>query len=620
MRIQPVWSRRAACLAGGLIAASFVPDARAFPLIDPTNMDSIPSDAPSGVDLPDTDVQGLRNQIALTRGGGPAHDVTGWTFIPRLSMQEEFTDNALAAESPRRFDAVTLVAPGIAVNADTYRIQLHLDYQPILSMYAAEGPLNSLTQQLSALATITVVPDLAYVAVRAVSGVQSALGGLLGTGIATSGGSGGIGGGTGSDANSASATSLVQALNGQGGEPLNRLNEVQTSSFGISPYLLHKFGDIGTAKVGVSLNETTSETISGFASSPFPTIGGANSQHLQSTEELARFSTGERFGKFQDIVSADLWQSTTNTNASQGVLGSTALTSERETFDNQVSYALTREVTLLASIGEQRINYSQAATTGLPRIDGLTWSAGVTIIPSPNSFFTIRYGHQNGFTTVTGDARLALSGRTVLTLDYSNSVGTQLENTEAQLNAAGVATQQAINLVSAQTGGPALVIQNGLPVEDGIFRFSTLSTSLVTSWPRDTWRTMAVWTVQTNLTPTYAINGFEVNFQTGQETLLYSPTPTGAAGQTTDYKTVSTMWTHQLHPDLTLSGSAAYSLVRRPEGLGTDGSLALSSVLQYALSPGTSVMARYSFFDRVSKIPGYSLYENMLLLGFTKRF
>jgi hypothetical protein len=71
--------------------------------------------------------------------------------------------------------------------------------------------------------------------------------------------------------------------------------------------------------------------------------------------------------------------------------------------------------------------------------------------------------------------------------------------------------------------------------------------------------------------------------------------------------------------DLTLSTSASYSFIHRSGNLN-DGSLATAVGLQYTLSPSTTLSARYSFFDRVSKIPGYTLYENILLLGATKQF
>jgi uncharacterized protein (PEP-CTERM system associated) len=105
---------------------------------------------------------------------------------------------------------------------------------------------------------------------------------------------------------------------------------------------------------------------------------------------------------------------------------------------------------------------------------------------------------------------------------------------------------------------------------------------------------------------------------TGQA-FAFSQTVAGT-GQSTDIKTASLAWTHELSPDMTLSTSASYSLVRRSGNLGTDSSLSTAVGLQYILSESTSLSARYSFFDRISKIPGYTLYENILILGVTKQF
>ena len=489
MRDKRVRSRKAASVAGGLLVAlAAVPrTAAAFPFIDASNADSLPSGAPLGQDLPSTDVSGLRNQLRLT-GANVPKSISGWSILPRLTVQEEFTDNALVAQSPRRADAITIVAPGVTVLADTYRLQLNVDYEPTLSIYANDGPLNALTQHLNALGSVTVVPDLAYVDVRAVSGVQSLLGSLAGTSnVGTS------------SLDSSNASALIT-----GGSPgagsLNRRNEIQTTSFGISPYLLHKFNDTGTAKLGVSLDVSSYSPVSGFVSSPIPT-STSNGQQLLTTEEFAQFTSGERFGKFQDILTADVTQGTSHLAGTNTVPGGDT-TSVRETINNQVSYALNRSVTILASIGQQHVGYSGSGQGGLPRVDGLTWDVGVTLTPGPDSFITVRYGHLNGTNHISGDARLAFGGHSLVTIDYSNTIGTQLESLQSQLNAAGSATQGQLNLISALTGGPALTVQNAQPVADGVFRTSTLTMSYQSVWPRDTYQATLLWSVQTNLSPT----------------------------------------------------------------------------------------------------------------------
>jgi hypothetical protein len=605
-----VASRTVACLLGGFLAAflTHFQLAIAFPFVDPTNADTLPTGAPAGTELPATDITGLQNQLRLTN---PAAMGTpgGWTIIPRLTLQEMFTDNALEATSPRRFDAITVIAPGISAIADTARLQLHLDYQPNVLLHAINGPLNVMTQQLNATGLVTVVPDLAFVDLRALSGVQSRYGALAGAGTIGNGNAG--------------LTSATAAYGGGGQIGTNPSNEVQTSSVGMSPYLLGQFKDYGTGKLGASLNASHYSTISGFAANPFPT-GGTNAQSLLATEQIAQFTTGEFLGRLQSVFLADFLQSRTQADTGatvqvttpQGTTTTvpvTSFTSQRQTITDQLSYQLNRTFALLASIGEQRIQYT--GTVG-PQVNGLTWKAGLTVTPNPDSSLTVTYGHFNGVDGFQANGHLALGGRTLVSFDYSNTVGTQLENLQNQLN------NSALNingqLVNAVTGGPNFVATNALGVQTGVFRYSTLNAALATTWLRDTLQANATWSIQTNLTPGNVQSAEFIDPATGNVIIISQPA--GASGQSTDIKTASLTWTHALSPALTLNSSASYSFIRRSGGLGNDNSLAAAVGLQYALSASTTLSARYSFFDRVSTIPGYSVYENILLVGFTKQF
>ena len=96
------------------------------------------------------------------------------------------------------------------------------------------------------------MPDLVFVDVRAVAGVTSQYGGL--------GGLGTLGAPAGA---AATAQTAIPSLAGNA-QGLNRDNEVQTTSFGISPYLLRQFGDWGTGKLGYSLNVTQIRRVDGF--------------------------------------------------------------------------------------------------------------------------------------------------------------------------------------------------------------------------------------------------------------------------------------------------------------------------------------------------------------------
>jgi uncharacterized protein (PEP-CTERM system associated) len=578
--------------------------ASAFPLIDPTNEGTLPGGAPLGTELPAQDVTGLGNQLRLVNPAAPGNPGP-WTIIPRMTLQEMFTDNAYEVTSPRRFDAISIIAPGISIAGDTAHIHLNLDYQPNLILHAINGPLNAMTEQLNAVGLVTVVPDIAYVDVRALSGVQSQFGALAGAGTL---GAGNVGVGTN--------TNTAGTLGGTG-QGLNRNNEVQTSSFGISPYLLGQFDDYGTGKLGASVNAARFSTIHGFAADPLPG-GGAGGQSLLTTEQIAHFTSGPWLAKFQYSFDADVSQSHSAAQAGTLNVGTTTVptpagtyNSQRETFTNQLSYAVNHAFTLLGSLGYQKIQYTGTAPYNY---SGLTWNAGFTYAPGPYTSITMTYGKLNGTNAFQAYGYAAVGNRSTVTLSYSNTVGTQLENLQNQLNAAAIGAANA--LVNAQTGGPTLIANNALGVQSGVFRFNTFNASLTTPWDRDTFQATVSWTEETSVTPTVGAPLISLDPNGG---LIITPQATTVTGPTTDVSTASVVWTHLVSPDTTLTSSAAYSYTRRNAGLN-DSSVSTSVALNYIVSPSTTVTARYSFFDRVSKIPGYSIYENIVLLGLTKQF
>jgi uncharacterized protein (PEP-CTERM system associated) len=583
--------------------------ALAYPTVDPSLENTLPSGAPQGTELPRSDVNNLQNQLQLANPGanpnanGPA-SINGWSIIPRITLQELFTDNTFEVTSPRRADAITVVAPGVTVLSDTAHVKLNLDYQPTILLHAIDGTLNVMTQHLNMTGLITVVPDLAFIDVRAVSGIESSLGALAGAGNV------GVG--------NAGVATTTAAQSG-----INPFNEVQTTSAGISPYLLRQFQDYGTLKAGVSVDASHYSSINGFVANPFSSSGSL-SQSLLTTEELAQFTTGDYFGRVQNQLSADFLQSRTQANTGatvpvltpQGTVGTAAVnsfTSQRETIMDTVTYSLNRTLALIGAIGEQHIQYSNSVG---PEVNGITWRAGFTLTPSEDSAITITYGRYNGTDGFQANGHILLTARTLFSFDYTNTVGTQLESLQNQLNNSVVNSQG--QLVNAQTGGPNFVATNALGVQTGVFRYNTLDAALTTTWPRDTVELYGTWSIQTNLTPGN-LQSFEfVDPSTGN--IVFVAQPVTSTGQSVDVKTANLTWTHELTPDLSLNTAASYSFVRRNAIFGNDSAVAAAVGLQYLLSPTTTLSARYSFFDRVSKISGYSLYENALLVGFTKTF
>jgi hypothetical protein len=558
--------------------------ATAFPLLDATNADQ----TPPGAELATSDVNDLQHQLQLVNGFGPPAG-GGWTFVPRIDLQEALTDNVFQLNSPRRADLVSYFSPGISLAGDLPRVQLSFDFAPTLAVYARTGDLNSLTEQMNGLGSITLVPDLAYVDVRAIAGVQNLNGGI--------GGIGAVGAPAGAAATT-QATIPSLAGNNQG---LSRDTEVQTTSFGVSPYLLRQFGDWGTAKLGYSLNVSESDQLSGFAASPFPT-GGANAQTLVSNEEIAHFVTGDFMSSLQNSFDIDLQQNHTTSGAGSTnfVTGlpeqSTQNTSStREIFNDRITYQLTRGFSVFASGGHEDIVYTGL---GAQSIHDLIWSLGATLVPNPDSSLTLSYGHQDGFNSVTANAYYALTARTRLSASYGSTLGTQLEYVQNQLNLATASPNG--TLVNARTGGSLFGTTNALAVRNGVFRTSALTLGSQTTLDRDI---------------------ISINFLLAKQQGFG-----GAFTSTTESKTAGLSWLHQLRPDMTVSAAFSYAIQDQSAGAistfnpGNNTSIAATLAWWWQISDTVSANVRYTFLQRSTDVTQFDFYQNILILGITKRF
>lgn len=558
--------------------------AAAFPLLDIENTDQVPR----GTELAAPDAQNLQHQLQLINGlSAPAGG--GWTFLPRIDWQEELTDNVNQAHAPRKPDLVSFLSPGIGIAGDLPRVKLTLDLAPTLSIYARSGSLNSLTNQMDGLGNVTVVPDLAYIDLRTVAGVHSLYGGL--------GGGGGIGGSGSATATSQSGTTGL-AGNGQG---LTKSNEVQTTSFSVSPYLLRRFGEWGSGRLGYSLGVTQSDSLSGFTASPIPS-GGANAQTLVTNEQTAHFVTGDILEYLQDSIDADIIQNQTTSgagvpNTQTGIPAHTTqrTSSTRQIVTDQVNYQVNRNISVFASGGHEDIRYSGPSGQS---IRGLTWSFGTTVTPSPDSELTLSYGHQNGFNSLTANGHFVLGARTVATVSYGSTLGTQLENVQGQLNLATANGNG--GLANGQTGGQLFGNTNALGVQDGVFRTTTLTVGTQTALDRDI---------------------ISINF------LMAKQTSTNAvSASSSGSKSVSVSWLHEMRPDMTVSGSFSYGIQDQSAGFltganpGNNTSISATLAWQWQISDTLGASLRYSFLDRQSPVSFYNVYQDILILGVTKRF
>ena len=457
-----------------------------------------------------------------------------------------------------------MVAPGIAVAANTSRLQLRLDYQPTLQVYARIGSENSLTHQLSLSGTATLVPDLLFLDVRGLAGVQANYGGVGGIGTLGVGNLGPI---------SAGAVGPTTQLG------LTKQNLSQTTSFAVSPYLLHKFGDTGTLRLGVSLSETMVSRLSGFTALPF--AGGSDFQRETSADENASFVTGNVFSRLRDTVTLSATQSSYS--------GIGAGSSQQESVNNRVDYAFDQSVAPYVWFGWDRLQYSGTDRLGL---DGPEWGAGAVFTPNPDTSIDVSYGRLNNSTSFRFNGRYGITARTTLTGSYYSGITTQTGLLRQQLNAAAVSNNG--GLVNNQTGGALFQANNALGIAPGIYRFNSLSLGASTVLERDT----------VSITLGYSEQRAEGSSQLGTSELA---------------KTAGVFWTHLVNPNLSLTANAYLSL-GTPSGGAEQNSVAAGLSGNYTLSETVSAFARYAFYGRQSSQAALSMYQDLFIVGLSKQF
>lgn len=486
-----------------------------------------------------------QNLLPLVEGGLP---VPGFTIIPTLGLQEEFNDNIFQAEQNRRWDLISVLTPGIALAANTPRLDLTLQYNPSFEYFARTPAESAITQQLSGVGSLVVVPRSIFIDARAYASVEPINGGFVGAG-----GQGAALGGYG-------------YATGTGGFA----HQTTTQVFGesVTPRITHTFGTLGTANLGLTLaNTSTSATYAGGSGS------------LDSADLLGSFQSGPVLGRVQNTVSVEAYRATGTTT-----LGN----ARRDTVQDQVGYALSHQLQVFVAVGYEDITYG--GTTAAPVHDA-TWQVGFSATPGPHSSLTFSYGHSYGTDGFNVAGSYALTSRTTATISYSRQITTYLQQVAAAVGAAGVnANGVLVNPVTGQPiafGNAALVVQNSVNLT------TTLEATLTTLLDRDT---LALTLSRTDSTPLSA----------------------GGFAQADTIGTFS--WTRALSTRANLSANVSYGVTQAPGLTGNSTLFSFASQFGYALTSRASVSASYQYFRRNSSVAGFSIYDNILLVGISERF
>lgn len=342
-------------------------------------------------------------------------------MVPRISLYEGFSDNILQQPSDRRWDLLTFISPGVSVSADTPRLNFSLNYAPTYVRYLRTPQQDYFGQDLLATGSATLVPDELFVNVSAFATVAAVNGGFSGIGFGT--------------------PTLGNPGFSTGAQSLSSNNRAQVISSSITPYLVHRFGDFGTGRLGLQLTQSYSSLTAG----PTLTTTGP-AIHDETGEIIGEFQSGSDWGRILDIA---------NINAA-ATTGSGVLNGSRQyVVMNQLGYFLTRNLLLFTQFGAESLNYN---TTPRVEINDGIWGLGATVTPNADSQLTLTYGHRDGFDSFQAIGKYALTARTTLTVSYLTGLGTDLQQIEQQLQLTTVNSLG--NPVNEITGAPVSIINN----------------------------------------------------------------------------------------------------------------------------------------------------------------
>lgn len=538
----------------GAETASAQPDISTNPLGSPS---SLTSPYPSPAENATTPNYQYETNIPPNLGIAPG---PGFQISPRITVGEEYNDNIFETQSDRRWDLITLIAPGVSVADDSNRIKFNLDYSPVFRVYARTPHQDSVGQQALGFGTAELVQDTFFVNARVFASLLPTNGGFTNFGL-------GLPEITNAGFNSGSGASLSKST----------LSQVVTA--GITPYLVHRFGDFGSGKLGLNLTQSfSSQTSTG-------SIGGATGpgESTFTGEVIGQFASGTDWGRYLDFATIDAAK-TTGTGVSAD--------SDESILSNKIGYAIRQTFIVFGEFGAESIHYNNVT----PRVsitDGI-WGVGTTLLPNDQSQITLEYGHHDGVTGLQANVLYAVTARTTLTASYSTGLTTDLQDIQAQLVAAGVSPLG--NAVALNTGAPVSLVNALGGVTNQLFRGKLLNAGVITTLDRDT----------LSLNVSYQNRNAIAAFQSQQ---LINDTSTSVTGQ----------WLHELTLRASLTTTLSYG-TRDTSNDQNETFYSAGTQLRYYFTDKLIGTAAYSFLDRKSNVPGVPMYNNLVLLSLTRTF
>ncbi len=358
----------------------------------------------------------------------PASQASGgeWRITPFAELRETVTDNAGLDDDDRTLDLISTAQAGASIRGDGARADLTLDFSGSFDKYVERTDLDGFRYSALGLGSVEVVEDLFFVEARAA--VQQ---------------------------------EILTRDTAPGTDRTTAQNASQVVNYSVSPHLNSRFGGWADGELRYRFSEQR------FIE---PDTGGTTTQPgaARTHQASATLVSGQEFGRLRWTLQGD----TTRTARGEGDLFrqySALATAE---------YALTRQWIPLARVGIDEIVSGDLDDDR----SGLTWAAGLRVVPSPRTSLEVLYGRRFGDGDLSLNAQYSPSPAITVQGQISRSAQTQ----QGQLgtNLANLVLSDTGDLIDPATGTPVDPNQTDFDFRDRTFVQQRANLSFLYSFER----------------------------------------------------------------------------------------------------------------------------------------
>lgn len=248
-----------------------------------------------------------------------------WKLTPSLDLEETYSDNIrLAPRGGEKSDWVTQVNPGVSLTGTGPHLKAHVTYRMQNIFYANDSSQRKTNHQLSAGATAELVNDFLFL-----------------------------------DGNASISQQNISLFGPQAADNTNITgNRASVTTYSISPYLRHRFGEIASSELRYTHDEVRTR------------VGGLSNSKGDSI--LFRLNSGPAFSRLG-------W----GLHYNKQITGySNNPTADTETLSGDLRFSITSQFSLTATAGYEKYNY--ISTTGTKpedrfRTAGFSWTPSTKI-------------------------------------------------------------------------------------------------------------------------------------------------------------------------------------------------------------------------------------------------